>query len=81
MTQTEIDELIDAKLYGMLKDDPVKMTVFMLSQLGRQAVNANAGEMTISQESNIDEHRYKIKCKVTVKKIGKAIPKVNTKTP
>lgn len=81
LSKEEIDELIDQQICEMIKEDPVKLTVFMLSQMGRQAVEANAETLKISQESNVGEDRYKITCNIKVKKIGKAIPKTKTPLP
>ncbi len=74
MTQEHIDKLIDREISKMIDQEPVKMIVFMLNQMGKQCVDANAETLDMSQEANIGHDRYKIFCKIKIKKIGKATP-------
>lgn len=71
-TKTTLDKLINAELSRMMKEDPVKINMFLLLNLGRQCVDANVGTLTINQEHNIKKFRYKTTAVITCEKIGEA---------
>jgi hypothetical protein len=63
----ELEKLVDKEIVRMIKDEPVKMIQFFLSQMGNHCYESNAEEMTISQEQNIDGKRHEVKAVITIK--------------
>jgi len=65
----EVEKKAEQQLLNWLKEDPAKLTMFMLLQMGRMAVESNAGSLILKQESDIENQRYEIRAKITLKKI------------
>jgi len=69
MTPEKLDELVDKKLSELIKGKPVDFIMVMLIRMGQMCVETNAETMDLSQQSTINNQRYQIKCKITVKKV------------
>ena len=66
---TKIEKLVDEELSKMVRDKPMDFIMAMLVRMGQMCVEANAETMDLKQQSTIEEQRYEIKCKITVKKV------------
>lgn len=77
ITKEQLAEAVDKELADMIKNDPARMAQHMLIQMGRMCVEANAAVMDIKTESTLEDNRYEIKCKITIKKIKMPKPALN----
>lgn len=69
MKQQEIDELVEQRLIGMIKDNPVGLFQYFVLQAGKEVVKTKAANMLITTDATFEGQRYKVTCKTTVKKI------------
>ena len=69
MKEKTLDELVDKKISDLIKGKPVDFIMAMLVRMGQMCVETNAETMDLSQQSTINNQRYQIKCKITVKKV------------
>ncbi len=58
----------EAVLVALMKKEPVKCINWMLVQLGKEMKLSNAERMEIKQEMTLDEIRYKVECRIKLKK-------------
>jgi len=66
---TEIEELFNETLSGLVKGEPISFIRYMLVKIGEMCVEANAETMNLNQECTLNHIRYDIDCKITVKKL------------
>jgi len=69
MTKKQLDDAVQKELVRMFKKDPVKTITFLLIQMGKMCVEANAATADIKTESTLSGKRYEVKSKITVKEI------------
>ncbi len=69
ITQKQLDQAVNKELVRMMKDDPQKLTMFMLIQMGKMCVEANAASLKLTQCSTLNKQRYQVKANITVKKV------------
>jgi hypothetical protein len=67
----EIDKLVEQRLLKMMEDDPTTLITYFVIQMGKEAVKVNADYLNLETESTIEGQRYKIKCRITTKKVKK----------
>lgn len=66
---SSVSEDVEKALLGMINDNPQSVMMFMLIEMGKMAVEANAGSIDLKQKSTIEGQRYEIKAHITVKKV------------
>ena len=66
---TDFEKRVDEELTKMVRDKPMDFIMAMLVRMGQMCVEANAETMDLKQKSTLDNQRYEIKCKITVKKV------------
>lgn len=66
---TKIQKQVDEELTKLVRDKPMDFIMVMLVRMGQMCVEANAETMELKQKSTLDNQRYEIKCKITVKKV------------
>ncbi len=59
---------LDDELVNILKNDPMKLTSWLMGQFGKMCVESN-GSAKIKQDHIIDGIRYEIVAKVTAKRV------------
>ena len=69
MNKTKQEQLADQALAKMMKENPQSVMMYMLIQMGKMAVEANAGSIELKQCSTFGKQRYEVKAKITVKKV------------
>jgi len=67
--EAEISKRVEDELLNMVKVDHTRMIMFMLSHMGKMVVETNADTLDLSQDATINKERYKIKARITVKKL------------
>lgn len=71
VAKIKIEKQLDEELTKMVRDNPIDFIMAMLIKMGQICVEANAETMDLKQKSTLDNQRYEIKCKITVKKVKK----------
>ena len=63
----EAEKSADGHLLKIMKEEPVKVIMWVLAKLGMEMEEAHVGEMDLSQEVTVNSVRYRIAAKVTIK--------------
>lgn len=66
---TEIEKLVDEELTKLVRDKPMDFIMAMLVRMGQMCVETHASTMDLKQKSTLQNERYEIKCKITIKKV------------
>lgn len=61
----EAEKSADGHLLKIMKEEPVKVIMWVLAKLGMEMEEAHVGEMDLSQEVTVNSVRYRIAAKVT----------------
>lgn len=76
MNETEIpEELIEKYIVGLMDENPMKLTQYVLSIIGENIYKANVGSVTFSQNMDIDGKRFNVKFVGKIKEINGTEPK------
>ena len=62
-------EELESGLKQVLEKDPMQFIQVMVLLLGVQCVDGNVGELTLSQEGDIDGKRYEMEATITIKPV------------
>ena len=69
MTEEQIDELVDERLRGMMRENAPKLLSYFVTICGRTCHETNADTLKLSVEATYDKQRYEVTTITKMKKI------------
>lgn len=67
--ENEFEKKVEEELAKIVRDNPTRIMMFMMVEMGKIVIETNAGEAVIKQGAIFGDQRYEIKAKITVKKL------------